>query len=59
METEKDTIAIDELGVVIERLTRLWEDAKANVGKRRPVIYSGEIELIKEHLDLVVKYSRI
>ena len=59
METEKDDIAIDELETIIRRLNGLWEDAKGNRGKMRPIISASEIELVKDHLDLIVKYTKI
>ena len=59
MDTEKDAVAITELGVIIRRLEKIGQDASKNVGKRRPILSASEIELIKDHLDLVIKYTKL
>ena len=56
MNTDKDGVALDELRVIIERLQKLTEEATKNVGTVRPILNSSEIDLIKDHLDLVKKY---
>ena len=58
MDTEKAAIALDELETIIKRLSSLREDAKGAVGKMAPIINASEIELVKDHLDLVVKYTK-
>ena len=59
MENQKDLIALAELATIINRLEEIGEAAKENVGKCRPILNSAEIDLIKDHLDLVVKYTRL
>ena len=59
MNEEKDTVAITELGVIIRRLEKIGQDASKNVGKCRPILSASEIELIKDHLDLVIKYTKL
>lgn len=59
MEEQKDKVAIIEFEMVICQLHHILEMAKKNVGSTRPIIYSGDIDLVKDHLDLVVKYSRL
>jgi len=59
METEKDLIALAELDTVINRLKSIRETAQKNVGKSRPILNAQEIELVKDHLDLVVKYTKL
>lgn len=53
---DKDAVALDELRVIIGRLQKLTEEATKNVGKVRPILNSSEIDLLKDHLDLVKKY---
>jgi len=59
MDTEKDTIAIGELEVIIQRLMSIKQFAEKQIGKSRPILNASEIELIKDHLDLIVKYTRL
>ena len=59
MNSAKDTVVIEQLCTVIQQLVKLLDIARENKGKVRPIIYGGEVELIKDHLDLVVKYSKI
>jgi hypothetical protein len=59
METEKDSIALKELDTIISQLTNIRKAAQENVGKCRPIINAQDIELAKDHLDLVVKYTRL
>ena len=59
MENEKDTIGLGELTTVISRLQSIHESAQNNVGKNRPILNAQEIELVKDHLDLVVKYTKL
>ena len=56
-DTEKDVIAVNELEVIIKRLDRMRQSASENIGKSRPILGAAEISLIKDHLDLVVKYT--
>uniref|UniRef100_A0A6M3LFZ4 Uncharacterized protein n=1 Tax=viral metagenome TaxID=1070528 RepID=A0A6M3LFZ4_9ZZZZ len=59
MDNAKDLIALAELSTIINRLRDLAESARSNVGKSRPVVSPTEIELIKDHLDLVIKYTKL
>lgn len=59
MENEKDVIALTELAAAIGRLTQIHEAAGKNVGKCRPILNAQEVEIVKDHLDLVVKYTRL
>ena len=59
METEKDLIALTELDTVISRLKSIRETAQKNSGKCRPILSAQEIELAKDHLDLIVKYTKL
>jgi len=59
MDTEKDAIAIGELEVIIQRLMSIKQFAEKQIGKSRPILNASEIELIKDHLDLIVKYTRL
>ena len=59
METEKDKVAISELTVIIDRLTRIRDEAEKLIGRQRPILSASEIELIKDHLDLVKKYAAL
>ena len=56
MDTEKDVIAINELEIIIQRLDKIRRLASEQVGKCQPVISASEIDLIKDHLDLVKNY---
>ena len=58
-ETMKDKTAIGELKIIISELQALVAKAEANVGKSRPIVNSSDIEIIKDHLDLVIKYTRL
>lgn len=58
-QTQKDKTAIGELKIVISELGVLLAMAEASVGSVRPIIPASEIELIKDHLDLVVKYTSL
>ena len=59
MDTEKDVVAINELETIIQRLDKMRQLASEQLGKVQPVISAGEIDLIKDHLDLVKKYTSI
>ena len=59
IESEKDVIALTELSTIITRLTGIHHEAQEKVGKSRPILPATEIELIKDHLDLVVKYTKL
>ena len=56
---EKDKVAIKELEVIIKRLQDILIICNLNIGKCRSIIPPSEIELIKDHLDLVIKYTRL
>jgi hypothetical protein len=58
-ETQKDKTAIGELRIVISELTALLFIGEKNIGTCRPIISASEIDLIKDHLDLVVKYTSL
>lgn len=58
-DTMKDKTAIGELKIVISELNVILTSAEANIGKFRPILPATDIELIKDHLDLVVKYTRL
>jgi len=58
-EIRKDKTAIGELKIIIAELNALLGRAEANIGKVRPIITASEIELLKDHLDLVAKYTRL
>lgn len=58
MENEKDNIALKELDTVIARLKSIREVAQEKVGKSRPILSEHEIQIVKDHLDLAVKYIR-
>ena len=58
-DTMKDKTAIGELDIIIEELRVLRERGMNNIGKIRPIIPPSEIELIKDHLDFVVKYTSL
>ena len=58
-EIQKDRTAMGELKIIIAELTVLLARGERNIGKCRPTIPQSEIELIKDHLDLVVKYTSI
>jgi len=59
MNVAKDDVAIEQLCTIIQQLEKLLDIARENKGKVRPIISSGEIELLKDHLDLVIKYSKV
>ena len=59
MDNEKDMIAIKEVDTVIERLQSMRKAAEQSIGHSRPIFSASEIEIVKDHLDLVVKYSRL
>ena len=59
MDTEKDVVAINELETIIQRLDKIRQLAGENLGKCQPVISASEIDLIKDHLDLVKKYTAL
>jgi len=59
MDNPKDKVAIAELEVVIHQLEKMLESARENLGRMRPLVYSGDIELVKDHLDLVAKYMKL
>ena len=59
MDTEKDVVAINELETIIQRLDKVRQLASEQLGKVQPVISAGEIDLIKDHLDLVKKYTSL
>ena len=59
MNTEKDTIAMSGLEDIIQRLMSIKQFAVKQIGKSRPILNASEIELIKDHLDLIVKYTRL
>ena len=58
-EIMKDNTALGELKTVISELMVLAAKAEANIGKVRPIVNASDIELIKDHLDLVIKYTRL
>jgi len=58
-ETMKDKTAMGELQVIIAELNALLAKGQSNIGKCRPIIGAAEIELIKDHLDLVIKYTKL
>jgi hypothetical protein len=59
MDNEKDIVALKELETVIVRLNSIYEAAQKNVGKSRPILSEQDIAVAKDHLDLVVKYTRL
>ena len=56
---DKDKIALVELDSIIQRLSYLARAAQKALGRERPIVAASEIEIIKDHLDLVVKYSKL
>ena len=58
-ETMKDKTAMGELQIIISELNALLAQGQSNIGKCRPIIGAVEIELIKDHLDLVIKYTKL
>lgn len=59
MDNEKDMIAIKEVDTVIERLQSMRKVAEQRIGRSRPIFSESDIAIVKDHLDLVVKYSRL
>ena len=59
LDTEKDVIAVNELETIIQRLDKIRQSASENIGKSQPILSGVEIDLIKDHLDLVKKYVAI
>ena len=59
MNIEKDVIAINELETIIQRLDKIRQLASENLGKFQPLINANEIDLIKDHLELVKKYGAL
>ena len=57
--TMKDKTAMGELQIIISELNALLATGQSNIGKCRPIINAVEIELIKDHLDLVIKYTKL
>jgi len=58
-ETMKDKTAVGELRLIISELNAIVAKAEANIGKVRPILPQTDIELMKDHLDLVIKYTRL
>jgi len=58
-QTAKDKTAIGEMQIIMTRLEVLLKMAEGAVGHSRPVFSASEIQLIKDHLDLVIKYSAL
>jgi hypothetical protein len=59
MGTEKDLIALKELDTIIAQLTSIHKAAEEHIGKSRPILSAQDIELAKDHLDLVLKYTKL
>ncbi len=58
-ESMKDKTALGEIRIVISQLQAILAKAELDVGKVKPIVRQSDIELIKDHLDLIVKYTRI
>lgn len=59
MDTAKDKVALHELEQAIDRLNGLALQGNLRLGKEQPVISGYEISIVKDHLDLAVRYAQI
>jgi hypothetical protein len=58
LNTEKDQIALKELGAVIDRLRQIQKHGQTNIGHSQPICNETDIQIEQDHLDFVKKYIR-